>query len=399
MLTAEHPTKTNFDFKGWADENGNLIIEYDGENYINAEDSLAELSFETLNVNVITLYAKFENHAYKMRFYNADNSLLQTVDYIYSSQVGINPPNIVPSYSDNSLELTEVYKWQGWARKIIGNSDIIDVSTLHPTNDMDFIAVYTKTSVYNNILDTKYLVFNNGELSLNQNYRLQGKITLPTQVNDQPVTSISGFNGQYHDGITHIFWALENRALTTIVGSCFSGSTSLVYYEQPDTCRIIGNQAFYQCPKLGADDNSVITDIFEPVTTLGANVIAYLGSGQNVKQHLILPGHGYETIADYAFGGLGSITHLQIGSQSDLCQWISIAGSKITPTKGFYSLGGDISGGLESLKIYISSSDNTSSNRELLLSNLQVYNTSGVQITDQMMTTGNENDPYVWMIF
>ena len=106
MLTAECPTKTNYDFKGWEDKNGNLIIAYDGENYINAEEGLSQLSFEDLNTNVITLYARFEDHAYKMRFYNKDGSLIglrnrssdvsgnYDVDFGYPKFAPLSPLNI-----------------------------------------------------------------------------------------------------------------------------------------------------------------------------------------------------------------------------------------------------------------------------------------------------------------
>ena len=189
MLTAECPTKTNYDFKGWEDENGNLIIAYDGENYINAEEGLSQLSFEDLNTNVITLYARFEDHAYKMRFYNKDGSLIETVDYIYSNIKGISSPSIIPAYTDNNLELTEVYKWLGWARGTDPNStDTVNISTLHPTNDLNFIAVYEKTSVYNNILDSQYLLTTEVDgglaIGLNPSYYLTGKITLPSKINN-----------------------------------------------------------------------------------------------------------------------------------------------------------------------------------------------------------------------
>ena len=405
MLTAEHPNKTNFDFKGWADSNGNIIIAYDdiSGTYVDVEESLENISFTSMGTNVITLYAKFEDHAFKMRFYNADNTLLDTVNYIYSNQQGIIPTNIVPSYTDASLELTEVYKWLGWARKNVGNEDeVIDVTKLHPTNDMNFIAVYEKTSVYDNILDTKYLTFNanTGTVSLNLNYKLEGKITLPTMIDDVPVTQISGFggNGDINHNITHIFWALENRALTTIVGSCFRDSVNLVYYEQPNTCRTIGGQAFSGCRRLGIEDNSIIADIFRPVKNLtGANILEALGRAQAEKQHLMMPGTTFDQIASYAFGGLGNITHLQIGSAADPCKWFNMAGSILTTDAGFWSMGSDTMGGLESLKIYISSADNTAANRELILTHLGARKTDSTTITDAMMAQNDLAANYVWI--
>jgi hypothetical protein len=71
------------------------------------------------------------------------------------------------------------------------------------SSDYTFIAKYEKISVYDNILDDKYLVFekyNNQEeywqLSANSNYILSGKITLPVQKDNKYVYAISGFNSQ-----------------------------------------------------------------------------------------------------------------------------------------------------------------------------------------------------------
>jgi hypothetical protein len=40
-----------------------------------------------------------------------------------------------------------------------------------------------------------------------------------------------------------------------------------VYYEQPNTCRIISEGAFNGCSKLGTEDNGAcLTEILKPVT-------------------------------------------------------------------------------------------------------------------------------------
>lgn len=420
----------NYDFFGWAKETTNdatgnniysignkkyeVLISNDGGSWTRPEGTLLE---------DYTFYAIFKLHAYQRKFYNADGSynangsynvntatLIATNYQTYTVGRGVEPAQldgkqIVPTFNlpDTQENFYYVNKFKGWA--FTKQPQVIqDLSELSVNNDYEFVAVYEKISVYDqeNILDTKYLTFNTntGTLSLNLEYKLEGKITLPTQINSIPVLAISGFNGdggQNHN-ITHIFWATENRALTTIVGGCFSNSTNLVYYEQPETCRIIGNQAFANCRRLGTTDNEVFVQIFKPVTRIaGANILQGLGYQLAIKPTLIFSGTTFEEIADFAFSNLGSITNLQIGTPTDPCKWFNMAGTILTPNCGLSGIGHDVSNGLSTLKIYISSADNTAANREAILTNIAVTNNNNVMITDDLMVQNDINANFVWI--
>ena len=401
----EIPIKQNYDFKGWAldSQGNNIIIDYSEDTGLVPKSNYAEICSFSESQTIITFYAIFELHKYNMNFYNDNDNILITTKETFKTTAGIAEPSIVPASTKVDLALTEVYKWLGWAKKT-NPSVVIDLATdVTPIMDIDFIAVYEKVSVYDNILDTKYLSFNTTSqtLSLNQNYKLSGKITLPAAIDNVPVLAIEGFWGDYDTKhtITHIFWEEENRALTTINASCFRDSNSLVYYEQPETCTTLYGQAFTGCRALGANDNSVLTQILEPVRYIkGANIFQNLGQNQNVKPTLILPGHDYNEIANTAFGNLGSISNLQIGSLTDPCDWFNMVGSVLTLNNGISSIGSTVGSGLQSLRIYITAANNTSANRTALLAVLGVNNSSGNTITDDMMAMNDVSANYAWII-
>ena len=78
-------------------------------------------------------------------------------------------------------------------------------------------AIYEDKSVYDNVIDLKYLDYDlnvDGEsyyIGINPAYVLSGKITLPTRINNKPVTQLgsnaANFSGEKGVNITHIFWA------------------------------------------------------------------------------------------------------------------------------------------------------------------------------------------------
>ena len=361
------PIKQNYDFLGWSleaenyDSNGNPITSnlvitynYDTETLTPAGDFASRCTFSNEN-NIITFYAVFGLHKYVMRFFNtiSDEEPIAVVRQTFSTQPGIDEPTIVPSLITGNLDLTETFKWLGWAQ--MSNPETrVDLSTITPIFDIDFVAIYQKVSVYDNVMSQadidKYLiceqVANGYAIGLNPNYQLSGKITLPTVINGIPVVklgtsaySFRGGNNTQHQ-ISHIFWDLNNRALEQIGASCFYGSSSLVYYEQPDTCRILSEKAFQDCPKLGIEDNGeCITKILEPITQItGAGyVFQSLGYQQSIRVTVVIPGHSYDTLTTNAFGGMYYTTHVQVGRPNDPCTWEDMLGTALTENSDVFS--------------------------------------------------------------
>ena len=399
----EIPIKQNYDFVGWSldPEGQNIAITYDGENLIPNENFVDICTFSS-EQNIITFYAVFVLHKYNMNFYNDNGALLVTLKETFKTTPGITEPSMIPVSERSDLELREVYKWLGWAKASNPTVRVNLNTEITPIMDIDFIAVYEKTSVYNNVLDSKYFIFDTGTktLSLNSNYYLQGKVTLPTTINNIPVERISDFSGNYHN-ITHIFWALENRELKEIVANCFRESDNLVYYEQPNSCLTINNNAFYGCRRLGSNQlDNVLTNIFNPITKIqGQSLLNGLGEGINSSERpaLILPGHSYEVMDAYAFSGLGKIVKLQIGSEQDPCLWFDMLNDGKT-LSNFGGLGTDLTDlGLDQCIIYIRSENNTSNQKENLLNALGLSRLANkFKVND--LTVDNNNQCYTWVI-
>ena len=354
QLTALAPTRTNYDFKGWAfDKEGTrMFVNYDytTDRYENFEGALESYTFTEEN-KILTLYAIFRIHNFSVNFYNDDGSALQTVYNAYSTTPGLIEPAWVPTKSgSNSLERDKIYTWKGWYRRVGGTvvPSLVDLSKFTPTADYDFVAVYdsepSDVHAEQNILNTKYLIYEldtagtGYRIALNPNYFLTGKITLPTIIEGKPVTELGTIAGSFNpswcaSNITHIFWATEGRALKSIKGSCFQGLDTLVYYEQPDTCRALGGSVFSNCTALGRDDADVFYNILAPVTSVGANVFSSINASR-----VNIPGHAYESLYTGAFSSLGNTYIVQIGREGDPCNWQTMYNeNKISASTGIFT--------------------------------------------------------------
>ena len=388
FLTVEHPTKTNYDFEGWSlDQAGqNMFIEFDGTNYVGVEDALNNYSYSSAGTDVLTLYAKFSLHKFNINFYNADNSLIAATKQTYSATGHVMPPTengkeIVPYLEiedSDTTNLTRTNQFKGWARTS-NPSVLVNLDTISPTADMNFIAVYEAVSVYDNILDTKYLDLTdlsvNGSIKLNRSYFLKGKITLPTVINDIPVQALAGFDNQNNNhAITHIFFAQENRAITTFMSYCFTQSRVLKYVEPISTLTTIETNCFKDCIMLKSEN---VYDLFQSITNVGAGVIQNTGTAYDTNT-LTLPGHKYTSIAVRAFSNLYRHNTLIIGSNTDPCRWVEMLDSgKLTNSSNLFDGFGMNLDGASKIHIYLPTQDFTAENRERLLRALNLLDYQG----------------------
>ena len=129
---------------------------------------------------------------------------------------------------------------------------------------MSFYAVFIKESVYDATSDLKWFSFTSvpwehpitGEMhqglkvSPASGRILSGKITIPTEVNGQPVITIGGFMGQ---NVSHVFW-LGTPHLLAFAENAFTSVMSLKYCEFPSTVIHIGQSAFNGCENLAFFD-------------------------------------------------------------------------------------------------------------------------------------------------
>jgi len=93
-----------------------------------------------------------------------------------------------------TLGLYRTYAFKGWAYVGDEEQTIQVLENLPPDHIYNFIAIYEDKSVYDNVIDLKYLDYDlnvDGEsyyIGINPAYILSGKITLPTRINNKPVT-------------------------------------------------------------------------------------------------------------------------------------------------------------------------------------------------------------------
>ena len=393
MYTALTPTKTNYDFKGWAfDAEGNdMFITYDftTESYEeNYQDKLDSYTF-TADNKILKLYAIFQIHSFKMTYYNNDGTtVLKTIYEPYNVVPGLTDPMIRPEKIDsNNLGLEEIYTWKGWAR-MLDPTKPVDLTKITATADINFIAVYD-THISNvhdkeNILNSKY--FSTREtpegllaVGLNPNYEIHGKITVPSFIGEKPIKQIGygisiNFYGNCNvkNKLTHVFFESETCQISTIGENCFAGPDNnninriLQYVEPKDSFTTIDQYSF------------AYTDM--PLE----NVNLFLANSKNLTKinfrgfyrmssagSLVLPGHDFTSLGEGCFGMIRYANNLIIGSSSAPCEWtINNIGNAILGSFGSLISASDIS-----IKIYLPISKiNDSSYRDQLLSKLGLDN-------------------------
>ena len=301
QMTTVTPTRMNYDFIGWATE----APEYrDGKPYINNKivteddcvtaEQMNEMLFDSMKTT-ITFYAVYTIHSWTVKFLNRDTDL--TVIHTINVQHGKTIPeseykSLYPSLDDSDLELTEVYAFLGFANSLdkAKEGKVDDISKDEITSDREYYASYTKKSVYDNVLDAKWIYIEpNGKIRLADSAdpsKLNGKITLPSMVNGITVAGISStgsssvaFQNMTH--VTHIFWSNKNIMVDFVEMApySFAGCTQLRYFEMPPRVTKLGMFAFSRDERLfvqmkpkdgtGLPMNSYLDQFFANITDYG----------------------------------------------------------------------------------------------------------------------------------
>ena len=271
-----HPSKAGYDFIGWSTdpEGQNMFLNYEvdvntGEGtYVDMQEALDSYTFTEQN-NVLVLYAQFEIQKKIIRVYIANELVGAAV--VPEGSVFTNPVELyecnsdgsvntdvsfgfVPYKNDSNLDLTKTYIFRGYSTESIGDIFMdIPVPNPPPTlveSDMNVYGVFSEGSVYNNILDERYLTFNANDNIMQFNFdtisSVKGKITLPLTYNGQPVgmfgsDMMTGQAGEYRRtavaNITHIFWEQPTNEKPCYVygytARAFAQLENLLYVEIP----------------------------------------------------------------------------------------------------------------------------------------------------------------------
>ncbi len=128
---------------------------------------------------------------------------------------------------------------------------------------------------------------------------LSGDITIPDSCNNKPITEIAS---SAFSGCTGLTSVNIPDSVTTISSSAFSGCTGLTSVNIPDSVNDIGASAFYQCRNLTGE--LVISDT---VTTIGD--YAFYNCHKLTTLHI---GKGIKTISISTFEGCSGLTSITI---------------------------------------------------------------------------------------
>ena len=308
-ITSKIPTRSYYDFKGYAiDKAGsNIVVDYDAStNALKANTNFDNIKFSDTN-SVITFYAVFVKHPYNIEYHNVDDSLITTLTATYGEPIP--DPKIICSTDESALDMYQTYKFKGYTKERTNSittasklkSVLLDLSKTQVTQDTIVYACYVQQSVYDEPINSDYFTFindsyiesskykqdENGYLSTDGTYNttgvtihvkpgvhLSGKITLPTYSPDgKPVIGIDNsfatddLGNTWSAGtvggkdITHIFWYKESGKpclVRMIKDNAFAAKVAtknpshLQYVEMPDSLRYISGSAFFWCASLDA---------------------------------------------------------------------------------------------------------------------------------------------------
>ena len=350
--------KDNYDFHGWSttrDDTG-LIS--------SAEWASAKNNVFDANQKDYVFYAVFTLHEYEMSFY-VGQDLVKTIFVPFGSV--LSDPELLPSYTDINLGLTEVYKHLGWTQnektKIVeraSQANLVDFSKMLSVQDYRFYAVFKKQSVYEETTDLKYFQFGGAneeitsynedtygipsnvrnsayniargyKIDIKPGVKLSGKITLPSYYKGLPVIAMGGsftkVNNTENEDITHIFWKgseTEPCSLRSLEGAITGNSNKamkLCYIEIPEGTRSIGNYYFRMFASLKTItpivSNPVENSIILPSSLAYIGQLAFLQAfvASGTIDLIRIPGE-VAHLGTRTFGNLlNSVTNLEVGSQ------------------------------------------------------------------------------------
>lgn len=258
--------KDNYDFYGWSTAPDDI------EKVIKQED-WAQQTFSP-DVYDYTFYIIYKKHPYHFHFFNTDGTNLlngmaqyehlENGIYDYYATVDFNDSlssieKIISPSSPEEALLPDLYtclKFIGW-NTTNKEEKAMHLKTMKSIKDLTFYPVYQEMNVYDPrcVLGEDELDFNlmgdgSYAISVKHNLKLCGKITLPTTYKGKYVTQISSFGFANQESITHIFWANNNRRVTTIGNSgCFE-MYNLKYFEMPSSLTTLETKAFNSCRDL-----------------------------------------------------------------------------------------------------------------------------------------------------
>ena len=357
----KYDTRASYDFYGWSDKPlspaavealptnwyeasmGNLIVTTNNPNSAALTEDQWYDNWSTQSLvegqDDYIFYAVYGVHKYKMTYYNGNGEILETVLVPAGAPIVDNlPKKMATKEIDDSLEnLYNVYKHIGWAftegaetpvewtQSNLGNSQ----------RDRRFYPVFALDSVYNNVINSNFLVelatYNGGALiGLAGGYEVTGKITLPKTFNGKPVTGIGIAGFANTPDLKMVFW--EEGAAPAMLSMNAFHTSGLKYFEFVDTITRISQGAFQEVGRNGG--GGLINrrlDVMSSLTHVDMNAFNHaFGASSEMGSVVYLPG-SLQNVGQNGFRYNGQSAHgisgFVIGSETSKSQLNSIGNS------------------------------------------------------------------------
>ena len=399
VLTDVIPTKTNYDFKGWAtDQAGNnMLLTYDATTGEYGDKTAFNAYEFSENNKTLVLYAIFEWHKHQVDFVYPDGSV---VSQFITWNTPLTTPNVVPYKEDKDsrgepLPTEMIWGFLGWNNdqnatepdERVSNGTFIITKDYTVANHGAFYTVWTEEpiSVYDNVHpeffevveDTTFtdvtIVPNPPQYS-GKNIRLakavRGKLTIPQEINGSPVIILSASQDlSYYTNVTHVF--LEQTDGITNIKSIGNDvfnerAKNLQFFDFANGLVDIGQNVFRFVDNL--TDVTIIKNVHR--ITYQAFLRGFVIKGE--EKTLIIDGSvtslGKECFMNLLFQNGGTLA-LQFGTADSKC---SIDFSAISPANAPFK-GSNNRNNCSKLTIYTTMPENDifkSENKSTLLNNI-----------------------------
>lgn len=253
----------NYIFLGWSNQRPTGDIKEDSKTIINDIQSEI-LKLENDSDNQHTFYAIYDKRPYTITY--KDDGDREYIGDAFSVSMIAKHGETVPTYDQvykqandtdivdvplrvnqekNLANLTDRLSFVGWtldqtksgvAQDItVVNKSLVTPESLSVDRDYIFYPVYTIESVYESITPEKYFYFdtceNNGRsgysISVRPNYKLKGKITIPSTYNGLSIFEIKNFQNAIY--ASHIFFENEkDHPISTVCANAFTCADNVI---------------------------------------------------------------------------------------------------------------------------------------------------------------------------
>lgn len=260
---------------------------------------------------------------YEVKFYNGQQ-LLNPNNYTFAYGTPLEDalPKEIPYRSDEGLEREMTNAFIGYGLTETSSTPINENTQIKA--NLTLYAMFVEKSVYDNVLDNKYLQFfkiqgsNTYRIGLRGDIKLTGKITLPITYDNTAITMISenGFSNQ--NTLTHIFWerkAGKTNEVNRIGPRAFQDDIKLVYFEMPEGVTQIPDNCFQNDNMLLTDSSQEeIINFFKNITSIGNGACNRLGyNNRNGLNYILYLPETLTSIGDGGFSMCG-FKRIQLGS-------------------------------------------------------------------------------------